>query len=177
MSDFTSPNSAAPLPTQDAEGIQTIHDLHARHHSRTSWAYRFFQRSVDMVARPRFVACFTVFIVLWMAVNLGLNLQGAAFDEPPFYGLQAITGAVELYLMILLVVIQKRDGEIEETRAQLNLELAILNEKKSAKIIQLLEEMRRDNPAMADRIDPEADALSVPADTDAVSNAIESARA
>jgi hypothetical protein len=44
------------------------------------------------------------------------------------------------------------------------LELAILNDQKSSKIIELLEEFRRDNPMIADRIDSEARAMSTPSD-------------
>ena len=40
------------------------------------------------------------------------------------------------------------------------LELAILSEQKIAKVIQLLEELRRDNPNIHDRRDPEAETMS-----------------
>jgi hypothetical protein len=55
---------------------------------------------------------------------------------------------------------------------QLILELAILNDQKTSKIIELLEEARRDNPAIVDRVDPEASAMSSPSDTHAVLDAI-----
>ncbi len=54
----------------------------------------------------------------------------------------------------------------------ITLELAILGEQKSAKIIELLEEMRRDDPSLRDRVDHEAAAMSTPADPQAVLDAI-----
>ena len=52
------------------------------------------------------------------------------------------------------------------------MELAILGEQKSAKIIELLEEMRRDDPSLRNRVDHEAAAMSMPADPQAVLDAI-----
>ena len=46
----------------------------------------------------------------------------------------------------------------------LTLELAILSEQKTAKIISLLEELRVDHPDIHDRIDDEAAAMSAPTD-------------
>jgi uncharacterized membrane protein len=50
--------------------------------------------------------------------------------------------------------------------------LAILSEQKSAKIISLLEEMRRDSPSLRNRVDPEAAAMAVAADPQTVLDAI-----
>jgi uncharacterized membrane protein len=50
----------------------------------------------------------------------------------------------------------------------LTLELAILSERKTAKIISLLEELRQDHPDIQDRIDDEAAAMPEPADPQSV---------
>jgi uncharacterized membrane protein len=55
---------------------------------------------------------------------------------------------------------------------QLTLELAILSEQKSAKIIALLEELRQDHPEIRNRVDKEAAAMSAPADPHSVLEAI-----
>ena len=52
------------------------------------------------------------------------------------------------------------------------LELAILSEQKTAKVIHLLEESRRDNPLIRDRLDPQADAMAQLADPQLVLDAI-----
>jgi hypothetical protein len=62
---------------------------------------------------------------------------------------------------------------LADRRARLILELALLADKKSAKIIALLEEMRRDQPGIADRVDAESDAMAVPADPTSVLAAID----
>jgi hypothetical protein len=48
----------------------------------------------------------------------------------------------------------------------------MLIDPKLSKVIELLEEGRRDNPSIADRVDDEAAAMSVPSDARAVLDAI-----
>jgi len=59
----------------------------------------------------------------------------------------------------------------------LKLEVAIVNETKTAKIIELLEEMRRDNPALPNRTDEEAAAMAEPVDPLSVLDAIKQTHA
>jgi len=105
-----------------------------------------------------------------MGVNLLLGHR--AWDEPPFAWLQGITGLAALYMTILIVSTQRHDDELAAYRERLMLELVILSEQKTAKVIELLEELRRDDPHIHDRLDQEADALSVPAEPQAVLDAI-----
>ena len=62
--------------------------------------------------------------------------------------------------------------QLARQRELLLLELAILSEQKMAKMIQLLEEARRDNPLIHNRVDHEADAMTRPADPQSVLDAI-----
>ena len=86
------------------------------------------------------------------------------WDPPPFNWLQGLVGLLALYDTVLILITQRRDDLLASYREQLTLELAILGEQKAAKIIALLEEMRCDNPNLRDRVDVEAEAMSVPAD-------------
>ena len=86
-------------------------------------------------------------------------------------------GLLALYVTLLILTTQRREDQLAGYREQLTLELAILGEQKSAKIIYLLEEMRRDSPALSDRVDAEAAAMSVAADPQAVLDAIKESEA
>ena len=87
-------------------------------------------------------------------------------------GITAIAQLAALYITVLILITQRHENELTNHRQQLTLELAMLSEQKNAKIVELIEEMRRDNPMIEDRIDPHADALSVPADPQQVLEAI-----
>jgi hypothetical protein len=57
------------------------------------------------------------------------------------------------------------------------LELGILSEQKTAKVIELLEESRRDSPLIPDRVDQEANAMAQPSDPQSVLDAIKETHA
>ena len=75
----------------------------------------------------------------------------------------------------MILIAQKHDDELATLRDQLTLELAILAEQKTAKVIALLEEFRRSAPDVEDRRDEVAEALAEPADPNVVIDAIQAA--
>jgi len=160
------------VPDHIQQTINTIAGVHIRHRRQATRAHRFVEGAVTWVARPGFIALLTIVVVGWVIANLVLAAQGRAFDPPPFPILQDIGTLTALYITVLILITTQREKEIGEHREQLTLELAILSEQKSAKIIQLIEEARRDNPLIGDRHDAEATELSVPADPEAVLDAI-----
>jgi uncharacterized membrane protein len=103
-----------------------------------------------------------------VATALGLWV----LDPPPFVWLQCVVTTGTLYAAILILITQRREEQLSSQREQLLLESAILNDQKSSKTIQLLEEFRHDNPMMGDRIDRDARVMSKPCDHRAVMDAI-----
>jgi uncharacterized membrane protein len=97
-------------------------------------------------------------------------------DPPPFPWVQTITSVLGFYVMVLILITQRHENRLEETRAQLTLQVAMLAERKNAKIIELLERLRRDHPNIADRIDEDATAMSQPTNAEAVIEAINSSQ-
>jgi len=81
------------------------------------------------------------------------------------------------YMVILIYATQRRDDELAELREQLTLELALLSEQKTTKVIQLLEEFRRDIPLVPNRTDEQADAMAQPVDPERVFDAIKDTHA
>ena len=161
------------LPAHIEDTIQAIAKLHADHRQEAGTLQRFIERLTAWIGRPRFIAALTVVIMLWVAGNVAMTLSGRPpWDDPPFAWLQGALGLLALYVTILILTTQRREDQLAGYREQLTLELAILGEQKSAKIIALLEEMRRDNPLLRNRVDEEAAAMAVAADPQAVLDAI-----
>jgi hypothetical protein len=77
-----------------------------------------------------------------------------------------------LFMVILILATQRPEDQLAQLHDQLNLELAMLSEQKTAKVIELLEEFRRDNPLIQNRVDQEAEAMAKPADPKTVLEAI-----
>ncbi len=93
-------------------------------------------------------------------------------DEPPFFWLQGAVTLTALYMAVFILTTQRRENKLAGLREQLTLELSILSEQKSAKIIGLLEELRRDDPSISDRSDEMRRAFNV-ADPIAVLDALQ----
>ena len=68
---------------------------------------------------------------------------------------------------------QNRLAKLEELRAHLDLKVTLLTEQKAAKLIDLLEELRRDLPNVRNRHDPEAMALQQPMNPELVRAALD----
>ena len=109
-------------------------------------------------------------------LNLALLRFGhAALDPFPFPLLSAAVSTVGFYFAAMILISQRHDDEMATRREQMTLELAILSEQKSAKIIALLEEFRRNDPNQGNDRDEVAEALAKPADPLVVLDAIRSA--
>jgi len=108
-------------------------------------------------------------LALWIGGNTVASRLGLQpIDPPPFAWLEVAASLFSLFLVVLLLVAQKHEDELNAHRDTLTLELSILSEHKIAKVIQLLEELRRDSPHVRDRDDPQAQQMSEPADTGSV---------
>ncbi len=161
------------LPQHVDNGVQAVAALHAEHRDRATRLQRFIAAATDRAGRPAFPIAVMTVVAGWVALNLGLSAAGRPpVDAPPFPWLQGVVSLTALTMTTLVLATQRRDDELASHREQLTLELAILNEQKAAKIIDLLEELRRDSPQTRDRVDREAEAMAAAADPHAVLDAI-----
>ncbi len=172
MTSSTVPDSLSPTPILPAhidETVQAIARLHIDHRRGSTGLQRTVERLTRFFSRPRAAGLLAAGVALWIAVNLGLTAAGGrAFDPAPFNALQSVASIGALFMTVFILVTQRREDELSELREQLTLELAMLSEHKTAKLIELVEELRRDMPNVRDRADPEAASLSQPADPEAV---------
>jgi uncharacterized membrane protein len=161
------------LPAHIEQTVEAIARLHAAHHSTATRLQRFTEDLTARAGQPIVLAWLTIAVTGWMAINVVMIDVGRwAFDPPPFAWLELLISLGALYIAILILSTQRRDDELASLREQLTLELAILSDQKAAKIIELLEELRRDHPSIRNRADPEADAMSSPADPQSVLDAL-----
>ena len=157
------------LPVHIEETVEAIARLHAEHHAETLPLQRLLVRLTRGASHPLFVCILLVVVAIWVCSNLALPRFGLhAFDEPPFNILQGGIGLAGLVIACLILTTQRRDDELASHREQLTLELSIIAERKTAKIIELLEELRRDLPTVANRVDEEADALAQSSDPETI---------
>lgn len=166
------------LPRHIDEAIQSIAKLHAAHHQGASQLQRTLGKAASLIAHPLVVGVLPVLAICWIGFNfLGLKAGYSPPDPPPFAWLTNAIALASFYMVALIYATQRREDQLSELREQLTLELALLNEQKTAKVIQLLEEFRRDTPLVHDRVDHQANAMAEPVDTERVLEAIKETHA
>ena len=153
------------LPPHIEEAIRSITRLHTAHYEGITPLQRTLRQLASLLGNPWAVGGVTAIAVAWALVNLLAEPLGfRPFDPPPFVWLGHAVSLGSLYMVVLIYATQRHDDQLAQLREQLTLELALLGEQKITKVIQLLEEFRRDIPLVPNRIDQQADALAEPVD-------------
>ncbi len=154
--------------------IDSVAELERSALAGTSLHQLAIERFVHAVGRPWTLWLLFAAAALWVIVNLGLAGAGQRpFDPPPFAWLELVVSIAALAMTILILIVENRMGESGEARARLHLQISMLAERKTAKIIQLLEELRYDLPSVPNREDREAEELTLAANPHEVAREIE----
>lgn len=145
---------------QISQNIDAVHGFYAREEKKISRSQRILEHVSLLIGQPAFLGFILLFVALWMLTNAVLPLfRVAPFDPPPFSWLQGIVGLAGLLTATIVLTKQNRVAGLAEQRDHLDLKVTLLIEQKTAKLIDLIEELRRDMPNVRNRHDPEAAAL------------------
>lgn len=160
--------------THAEEAIEAVADLEREAQEAMSRHHRWIERVTNRIGQPLTFYLIVSFVVLWMGSNLiELQATGKTFDPPPFYWLQGMVSLSGLLVAILILTTANRIAQIDTARDKLDLQINLLNERRTAKLIRMLDEFRRDSPQVPTHHDPEVQQLSEPTDPQAVVRAIE----
>jgi len=161
-------------PARTSENIDAVLEFYAREEQKMSHSQRALERISGLIGQPVFLGLILLFVALWMLSNaLTQHFGLVPFDPEPFIWLQGIVGLGAWLTATVVLIKQNRLAKLEEQRAHLDLKVTLLTEQKAAKLIDLLEELRRDLPNVRDRHDPEAAVLQKPMNPDLVLAALD----
>jgi uncharacterized membrane protein len=142
---------------QISQNIDAVMGFYSREEQKLSTPQRTLERISLFVGQPRFLGMIVAFVGLWVMLNVLMPRFGASpFDPPPFFWLQGAIGLCALLTATVVLSKQNRLAKLAEQRAHLDLKVTLLTEQKAAKLIDLLEELRRDLPNVKNRHDSEA---------------------
>ena len=168
----------APFSKQERDpigsNIENILAFYSREDENVSSSQKMLETSINSLGKPFYLAVTGIFVVVWILVNFLMSQSGAEpFDPPPLHWLQGIIGLAALLIMLVILIKQNRLERIEERRAHLELQVNLLTEQKTTKLINLIEELRRDLPMIRDRHDPNLAALQKATNPEAVLAALD----
>jgi len=161
-------------PTHVEEAIQAMAAMHEAHHAQASRMERLIDQLTATVAKPAFLIYVATALVLWIVGNSWTREAGAAaIDGWPFPFLALSVSCTALFISVLILASQRRADRLANLREQMTLETVLLTTQKTSKLIDLMEELRRDSPDVKDRIDLEAIEMADMPDHETVLNAIQ----
>ena len=162
------------LNGQIDQAIESVAELERKALADASLHQRAIERFVLAVGRPRTVYLVVLVVLAWILANGVVAATGRQpFDPPPFFWLTGVISLAALLMTIVILTTENRMSEIAEQRSRLNLQISLLADRKAAKIVQLLEELRYDLPSVPNREDPEASELTLPSDPHEVASELE----
>jgi uncharacterized membrane protein len=159
------------LPPHVELTVRAVEKLHSEHHEAASPADRFLGRAKSWISRPIFVGILLALVLAWLTANVMLP-PAMRIDPPPFAYLSLALAIGATCLAVLILATQWRADRLADHREKLILELTSLSEQKTAKLIALIEELRRDLPIVRNRRDAEAEQMTESTSMSAVSEAL-----
>lgn len=156
------------------QNIETIAQLKEGLNRRAGSHQRAVERVTQWLGRPFVVYAVLAAILCWVLYNtLAPLARWHQVDPPPFLWLQGTMAVFDAVVALTVLTAQNRQDREAEQRAHLELQVSLLAEQKTTKIISLLEELRHDLPMVKDRKDRIADAMQERVDPQAVLSALE----
>ena len=169
----TEPSSSPKLSSPAKENLEILSQFQEREDARISGLQLAIERISGVLGSPAFFALALVFIVAWMGVNAWGAHQGWPHIDPaPFFWLQGLVSCVALLLTVAVLIRQNRMSQVAEHRAHLDLQINLLTEQKVTKVLQIIDELRRDLTALRGAPDAEVTEMTKPADAHALMHAI-----
>ena len=140
--------------------VGTIVDMRIRAERDVNRHQRLIERVTQNLGRPRFFYIIVLFVVLWISINIFATQLGLPFhDSPPFSFLQGIISLSALLMTTVVLITQNRQNKLAEERRHLDLQVSLLIERKVSKVIDQLDQLRRDAPGVEHQHDPQAEAM------------------
>jgi uncharacterized membrane protein len=160
-------SSAGIAPTLSAhidQNIESIVALQNREWETVGVAQRRVEAVGRWLGRPLYLVGLLTAIAVWVSINVVRDTRGG-WDPPPFELLDGVMTLISLITTTIVLIAQNRQTKLEKQHTHLELQVSLLTEQKVTKIINLIEELRRDLPMVRDRHDAHAEALQESADT------------
>jgi len=162
------------VPEHVTENIAAVLAMRARSESRVQRSQRVVESLTGFLGKPRTLYVLLAGVLTWTSYNHSLAVAGGQpWDSPPYFYLQGVIALYAAIMTTIVLITQNRQTKQVERNAHLELQVNLLAEQRTAKIIALLEELRRDLPNVRNRVDPVAEALQQAVPPTAVSSALD----
>lgn len=125
-----------------ATNIEKVVQLEAEQEKQVAPANRLSEAIARFAGTNTFVAVHLICVGLWLAINSGVFIE--PFDPYPFVFLGVLLALEAVLLASFVLIRQNRMSQMADHRAHLDLQINLLAEKETTKVLQLLQRMSRE---------------------------------
>lgn len=118
--------------------IATMIKARRRDEKQRKATVRFADRATRFIGSVRFLVMQTIATSAWIAWNTGV-LGDKPFDPYPFQALTLVLSIEAIVLTALVLISQNRMSDIAERRAEVDLQINLLDEKETTRILQIVD--------------------------------------
>ena len=166
--------AAGDRPSHLDQNIDSVLEVQKREWDQRAPSQRVVDRVSRYIGRPLYLIVLLGFVVAWIAINSLVPRWGVAPVDPfPYPLLEGFLTLAALISTTIVLIAQNRQTRLEQQHMHIALQLNLTTEQKVAKVINLIEELRRDLPMVKNRYDAQAETFSEKTDALQVLSAIE----
>lgn len=155
--------SGSPVADHVERNVHAVTEMQLQAEREINAHQRAVERATAALGRPAALYATLAFAVCWLiAIELGRWLGLGYWDPWPYHVLQGVIGLAALVVATMVLITQNRQQKLSERHMHLDLQVNLLTEQKVTKLIDLLEELRKDLPNVRNRRDAEVEALQQP---------------
>lgn len=161
------------------KNVSAIIEMQKKEAEGQSLQDRLAALMTDFSGSMAFVYIHAAWFSLWFLLNLGIFRipRLTQFDPYPFGLLTLIVSLEAIFLSTFVLIAQNNLSAVSERRAELDLQVNLLAEQKSAKVLELLDTIAREMDAVHRRFnykpDAETEALKLSPEPQDVLNVME----
>lgn len=131
--------SARATSASAEQNIRTIARLEQETMEQRAWSERVGDMFTRVMGSLGFVIAHVIGFGLWFTINLGAIPGVEPFDPFPFGILTLIVSAEGVFLAIFVLLSQNRMSRLSSQRAHLNLQISLLAEQETTKLLQKMQ--------------------------------------
>ncbi|MEO0348471.1 MAG: DUF1003 domain-containing protein [Cyanobacteria bacterium P01_A01_bin.15] len=162
-----------PLPEQVIKNVETIIGMQAQQSQAAPTHVRFLQKIASMFGTASFLYAELLFFGIWIGWSYWTRDPTLPFGLPKYELKNQMLDTAALLIATGVLVHQTRQEKLAEQRSHLILQINLLTEQKTAKLIGLVEELRAGLPEFENRTDWEAELMQQATDPQAVLNILQ----
>ena len=143
----------ADYPEHIREAAQAIDELRALRHRQLQPLERAIQALMSRIGEPRIALAVAICLVCWFLASTMLRSHYAVNDASVTL-FNTVCQSVSLVLVIGILSAENTQAAIEQERARLMLQLALIQDRKISDALKALDELRRASPRLPDPQEP-----------------------